>query len=161
MAKLKSFSRQIDDLRKKAEALIAKNGRESSISLKKGIEELGHGLSVYHIELEMQSEELQRSQEQLEESRSRYLDLYENAPAGYLTFNEKGVVTDLDLTAAHLLGIDRTFLLKKPFAPLVAHDSQDAFYFHRRQVLDSPGKHTCELLLRRNKGQTRILSRTA
>ena len=31
------------------------------------------------------------SKESLEELRSRYFDLYENAPVGYLTFDEKGV----------------------------------------------------------------------
>jgi PAS domain S-box-containing protein len=99
----------------------------------------------------MQNDELRRSQEQLEESRSRYVDLYENAPACYLTFDEKGLVSDLNLTAAHFLGIDRAFLLKKPFSALIAPESQDLFYLHRRNVLRSAGLQTCELMLKRHK----------
>ncbi len=86
----------------------------------------------------------------LEESRSRYLDLYENAPVGYLTFSEKGILIDINLTATHLLGIDRAFLLNKPFSALIDPESQDIFFVHRRRVLASLGKHTCELTLRRN-----------
>ena len=109
---------EFNELRKKAEKLLAEKGEKvSRISLKNDIQDLSHELSVYHIELEMQNDELRRSQEQLEESRSRYFDLYENAPVGYLTFDEKGVVLDLNLTATHLLGIERAFLLKKPFPP--------------------------------------------
>ena len=100
----------------------------------------------------MQNDELRRAQEQIERSRSWYVELYENAPVGYLTFDEKGVVLDLNLTAADLLGIERTFPLKKPFSALIAPESQDTFYLHRQEVLRAPGIHTCELTLRRNKG---------
>jgi PAS domain S-box-containing protein len=159
MAKQRS-PRKFPELRKKAEKLIAENGgKVPRISYKKDLQGLSHELSLYHIELEMQNDELRRSQEKLEESRSRYVDLYEYAPVGYLTFDEKGVVLDLNLTAAHLLGLDRTFLLNKPFSPLAAPESQDAFYLHRREALRSPGTHTCELMLRRNRGQEHFLAR--
>ena len=36
---------------------------------------------------------------------------------------------------------------------MITPESQDVFYLHRRQVLRSPGTHTCELMLRRNKGE--------
>ncbi len=147
------FPQAFTELRKKAEKLLSEKGEKvSHISLKNDIRDLSHELSVYHIELEMQNDELRRSREQLEESRLRYFDLYENAPVGYLTLDEKGLVLDLNLTATHLLGLERTFLLKKPLSPLIAPESQDVFYLHRRQVLRSPDTYTCELMLRRKKG---------
>lgn len=148
---------EFDLLRKRAEKLIAENGEKvTPISHQRDVRELSHELSVYHIELEMQNDEFRRSQEQLEESHERYRDLYEHAPVGFLTFDEKAFVLDMNLTAAHLLGIDRRFLLNKPFTALIAPESQDIFYFHRREVLRSGGMHICELMLRRSKGEERF-----
>ncbi len=107
---------------------------------------------VSRIGPEMQDEERRRTQEELERSRLRYLDLYENAPVGYLTFDEKGVVSDLNLTAARLLGVGAAFLLKKPFSLVIAPESQDVFHLHRREVLHAAAGRTCELMLRRNEG---------
>ena len=141
---------EFNELRKKAEKVLAENGgKVSRISLKNDVQELNHELSVSHIELEMQNDELRRAREKIEEFRSRYLDLYENAPVGYLTFDENGVVTEMNPTAERLLGIERTFLLKKPFSFLIAPESQDVFCLHRRDLL-AAGAHTCELMLKRH-----------
>ena len=49
-------------------------------------------LLVHQIAIEMQNEELRRAQDIIEESRTRYVDLYDFAPVAYLTFDETGRV---------------------------------------------------------------------
>ena len=63
-----------------------------------------HELCVQQIELEMQNEELRTSQADLDTARTRYFDLYDLAPVGYCTINEKGLILEANLTASTLLG---------------------------------------------------------
>ena len=99
-----------DALRKTAESRLAllplakaKPGQESLF-------ELLHELRVHQIELEMQNEELQRAQLLMEESRDRYVDLYEFAPVGYITLKSNGMIAEANLAGAAMLGVDRQYV---------------------------------------------------
>ena len=78
-----------------------------------------HDLQVHQSELEMQNEELRTKQAELDSARARYFDLYDMAPVGYCTLSEKGMILETNLTAATLLGLDRSELLKQPL-PLIS-----------------------------------------
>jgi len=139
-------------LRQKAEKLLLDAPEKLALTSGADFQKLFHELSVHQIELEMQNEELRRSQEDLEQSRSEYADLYDFAPVGYLTFDKLGLITRANLTACGLLGIERSFLVKRPLALFARPGSEDLFYFHKQKVLESSAMQTCELALKRKDG---------
>ena len=123
-------------------------------------EALLHELQVHQIELEMQNDELRRSQLELEASRATYFDLYELAPVGYCTVAENGQATKINLALASLLGVARRALVGQLFSRLILAEDQDAYYLLKRQVLASHGPgaepaasaHSCEVRLNHSSG---------
>ena len=112
-----------------------------------------HNLQVHQIELEMQNRELRKAQQELDAARNRYADLYDFAPVGYLTFDEKGCVREVNLTGASLLRTTRVHIVGRPFSAWLAAGESKAFFSHLRNVARM-GRGTIEL---RIKGAGRIL----
>lgn len=114
--------------------------------------ELLHELRVHQIELEMQNEELRRAQCALEESRDRYVDLYEFAPVGYLTLTIDGIIVQVNLTGATLLSMERAKLINRRFAHYITPDNRDRWHHHFLTAKQQDKKQSCELTLRRADG---------
>ncbi len=148
----KTYSKEVSGLRKRAEdALQGKPEDLSGLSITDA-RSLIHELQVHQIELEMQNEELRRAQGELEESRNRFSDLYDFAPVGYFTFDKNGLIIEVNLTAANKLGVERSFLIKKPFSLFISPGSKDVFYLYLRHVFRTGVRQTCELKLLDKKG---------
>ncbi len=113
-----------------------------------------HELRVHQLELEMQNEELRRAQAEIEASRERYCDLYDMAPVGYLTINEKGLILEANITAATLLGVARSALAKQPLTHFILPEDQDVFYLHRKNLPTTGAAHACELRMMKKDGTT-------
>lgn len=92
-------------------------------------------------------EGVRNSLEQAENSRDKYVFLFDHAPVGYLTFDREGRIRAANLTGANLLGMERADLLGQHFEKFVADD--DCFVFSRftRTVFASQKKETCRLML--------------
>ena len=106
-----------------------------------------HELQVHQEELEAQNEELRETQQLLEASRDRYADLYDFAPIGYTTLDEKGHIREINLTGATILGRERSRLLGTLFSVVVAKSELTAFHGHLRQCQQGSGPVTTELTL--------------
>ena len=111
-----------------------------------------HELQVHHVELEIQNEELRRAQLELEVSHARYFDLYDLAPVGYVTLDEWGLIREANLTAARLLGMERSGLLKEPLTRFIAREDQDKYYLQRKQLLQTQGQKAWELRMVKKDG---------
>ncbi|MCI0721285.1 MAG: PAS domain S-box protein, partial [Acidobacteria bacterium] len=97
------------------------------------IQHLIHTLKVRHVELEMQNRELYETHRLLEETRDRYANLYDFAPVGYLSLDHQGVIQEINLTAAAMLGIERPLLLGMPLIAFVAKRDTGRVLEHLQQ----------------------------
>ena len=144
----------IKKLRNRAEKSLRKRSADVGKSPDKDVQKLVQELRVHQIELEMQNEELRKAQVELAESRDKYFDLYDFAPVGYFTLDENGLIVETNLAGADMLGFERASLIKKGFSRFIAPSSQDAFYSHRKQALQTGSKQFSELELKRKNGQS-------
>jgi PAS domain-containing protein len=72
-----------------------------------------HELQVHQLELEMQNAELHEARNRVETLLETYTDLYDFAPIGYFSVDEQGLILEVNLTGAALLGIERSRLINR------------------------------------------------
>ncbi|MDD3814049.1 MAG: response regulator [Desulfocapsaceae bacterium] len=142
------------ELRQRAEEML----RQSEDTLQnaqspEAAQQLLHELRVHQIELEIQNEELRRSQHDMDVLRARYFDLYNLAPVGYITLNEQGRIVEANLTSANLLGVARSELVKWPLSHFIFSEDQDRYYLYCKQLTETAGRtDVCELRMVRADG---------
>ncbi|MCX6690338.1 MAG: PAS domain S-box protein, partial [Methanoregula sp.] len=139
-------------LRDEAEERLARSRKISPTLKDQTPEELIHELRVHQIELETQAEELRKAHLALEESRDKYLDLYEFAPIGYLTLTDKALIADVNLNGATLLGVERSSLMRARFRKFIAPGDLDKWDQYFVSVQAQGEKQTCTLTLLREDG---------
>jgi PAS domain S-box-containing protein len=157
MKRKPASARPLKDLRGRAEELLAKTRRDIERMPEQDVQELVHDLHVHQVELEMQNEELRRTQEALEEARDRFADLYDFAPLALLTLSQGGEVLEANLAAADLVGLERKALLHQKFTRFIPAEAEDDFYLYCRQVLGSQTRQTGELTLKSATGALLIV----
>ena len=106
-----------------------------------------HELQVHQVELDLQQEELRRSQSELEMALRRQAALVERAPVGYMTIDARTVLCELNLAGARLLGAAREVLLGRPLADLLAGRSVGALQALLERTREGRVPETCELQL--------------
>ena len=94
-----------------------------------------HELCVHQIELKMQNEELRRIHEELEAARDRYSNLYDFAPVGYLTIDQRGTIIEANLTFATLMGMERSAFVGRPLSRFIQRKDQDVYYLRHKYLI--------------------------
>ena len=144
------MKRRRSHMRTDAEAQLARAPRTGAKA--RPANEVVHELEVHQIELEMQNDELRRAQFALEESRNRYVDLYELAPVGYLTLTSEGLISEINLTGAALLGRARAKVLRRRFSQFVTSEDKDRYHNLFSSLMQHDEQQACELALQRGDG---------
>ncbi len=147
-----AHSDKFTDLRRRAEEAALDQPLVLADLSAEDVQRLFQELQVHQIELEMQNDELRRTQLELEISRNGLSDLYDFAPVGYLTLSETGVILEANLTVAHLFGVARGALIEQPMPRFIVSADQDIFYLHRRRLLATQEPQVDELRIKRNDG---------
>ncbi len=148
----KSSHEKFNRLRRQAQDLLkGKAFAEAAADFKNPLQLL-HELSTYQIELELQAEELHRSQQELMAFKIRFTELYDFAPTGYISMNPKGQILAANLTFTDMLSLERSFITGRSLSDYIAAGEQDIFHLHLQQLAGSHTKQTCELRMKTKQG---------
>jgi two-component system CheB/CheR fusion protein len=140
---------EAEALRARAESRLKKGSRSETKDRGTAAEtqRLIHELQVHQIELEMQNAELRKARAESEAGLKRYSDLYDFAPVGYLTLDSDGAIQKANLTAARLLGVERSRLVGARFGVFVALECRPTFNALLEQVIRSQAKQACDVAI--------------
>ena len=134
-------------LRRLAEdRLRARQGGAPGVDAAPDRERLIHELQVHQVELEIQNEELRRARDELEVTVARWTELYDFAPVGYVTLDDKSTILEINLVGAAMLGKERSRVIGHRFALGVTAATRptfDAFL----ATLGGKDKASCDVAL--------------
>lgn len=138
-------NKRLDKIRKEAQKLLKNKHIDLNTSqFKSDINSLIEELSIYQIELELQNNELQSTQENLEYQKAKFTDLFNNAPVGYMLLNEKGIIKTCNVKVEKILAYPKQTLIEKPFVVFLNDDNKDIFYKHLSDVFVNKNNNEIE-----------------
>ena len=98
-------------LRERAEELLARDPDMTPAMPTSDMQTLVRELQLRETELEISNEELRAAEKELAASRDRYAELYDSAPAGYLTLDGHDRIVGANLPAGRMLSVSRDCLV--------------------------------------------------
>jgi diguanylate cyclase (GGDEF)-like protein/PAS domain S-box-containing protein len=143
------------ELRQQAEAKFHARRKKNppSCATEAETQRLLHELQVHQIELEMQNVELVRARAEAEEAYRKYTDLYDFAPSGYFTLTREGIIHEVNLAGANLLGVERANLINRHLGLFASVQSRAAFRDFFEMLLSGVGTETYELKFQKNENE--------
>jgi PAS domain S-box-containing protein len=137
-----------DILREKAEETLKKklskrNAKTSEFDTQK----LFHELEVHQIELEMQNEELMLARTAAEEAAEKYTEIFDFSPLGYFVLDREGVIIELNLSGAEMLGKSRSKLKNSNLNLFVSSDTKSIFSDFLTGSFKSKDRKSCEIMI--------------
>ena len=90
---------------------------------------------------------------ELEAAIQRYVDLFDFAPIGYVSFDRVGRIEEINVAAARLLDVSRDRLIGRPFALNVTKENSALFLNHLLRCRSSESRVETELHLKKRNGE--------
>jgi hypothetical protein len=152
MDKPKMTVNNTDTLRQKAEIQFKKSPLKTASQLTES-QMLGliHELELQKIELEIQYQDLILATEHAADTASeKYTELYDFAPSAYFTLTQSGVIVELNIYGANMLGKERSQLRNSHFDFFVSENTRPVFDQFVRKIFRSKAQETCEVTLTAN-----------
>lgn len=104
-----------------------------------------HELQVHQVELDLQYEHIEDERLALEQSTQQLADLYAFVPVAYFMVTTTGQVTQGNIAAARMLGVERDDVTSCNISQLAAPDSQPALLALLEQVHISNSRYSCRV----------------
>ncbi|MDP2338157.1 MAG: PAS domain S-box protein [Bacteroidota bacterium] len=99
-------------------------------------------------EIELQNKVLRKAQFETEESRRKFIKLYDFAPAGYFTINKGNRILEINRMAVKLFGIETTNLIDRDFKEFIAEEMHPDLDDFLTQVFENKSISGCEIKLK-------------
>jgi PAS domain S-box-containing protein len=151
---LKAMNDKLRKLRENAEKILNENLKQYDEIPVSDFNRIIHDLKVYQIELELQNEELRLAQKQLEDSRNSYAQLYNYAPAGYVTLSNNGLIIQTNQTFADMVNKDISQILNINFSQFLDVEDKNVFLSRFNAFFKSPAEKSMELRMLKKNGKT-------
>src|SRR3954469_15919864 len=110
---------------------------EEAVASQVDVQEVIQDLHIHQEEIRVQNEQLLEMKHSLEQSRDRFADLYDFAPIAYVTLDSNGMITEINLTGAMLLGKERRHIIGSPFMSYVDQKDHTVFLNHMRRCREA------------------------
>lgn len=114
------------ELRESAEARLHKP-KQVGTGTDLEVQKLLHELQVHQIELELQNDELRRSERTYQALYERYVELYDSSPSGYVILDADQFVTEANSTILGMLQVSRTDITTRRFEQYLESDDRALF----------------------------------
>lgn len=95
-------------------------------------------LQIHQVELELQNEELQRTQQVAQRARAELFDLFNFAPVGYAVVDETGMIVKANVTFGDMVGQLPEKLEKTPFSRWITEPDRKAFLSRFNSIYRKP-----------------------
>ena len=148
----KTETRRLQDLQRKIDVLTRQIEKQKDLETR--LNETLHNLRVHEEELRTQNEDLIAAQKEITHSQRKYLDLFDFAPIGYFLVDTKGILQEINLTAAGMLNRPRNSVNKKPFLVFIESGYRPDFERHLRRIWAGEPSSTEVVLIQ--KGGSRV-----
>lgn len=102
-----------------------------------------HELQVHQVELDLQLEQLEQTRNDLTLALDRYVERFDFAPVALLVVERNGKVSEANLFAADLLGVDRAGLSGRSIDSLVTTQSQPAILALLKRLCEGGSRESC------------------
>jgi PAS domain S-box-containing protein len=99
-------------------------------------------------ELRVQQDQLEVACELLERERAKYMDLFEQSPDAYVATDTSGSITNANMAAGALFGVEPSLLVGKPLISFVARQDTRSFREQLRELKDAPDVRSLTLRMR-------------
>lgn len=132
-------------IRRRIEAQLAHTRPDFEGEINRIFEDMVEVLHLNQAELENQNRRMQQIQSDLEKTKAHYVDLYDNAPVGYLTVDTDGIIREINTTASLLIGTDCKQVLNRAFVQFIADEYRAIWHRHFENAKQHGGNEGCEL----------------